>query len=181
MLAKKHFNIFQHNNEDVMHLPFCQTQSPSMNTMLQARELIHEKNAASIRISSKTGLTRLWKIQKHFSKVQLKKLLPCLVALLVSKSQTIFYNNMMFFFVANSQMELNIALIQGVDSATCLLPIIPLYMTILGPSVTLTNGCLKVHGKVPIVLCIFVDPLQPRNNCLVFREYLITLFLNPES
>ena len=24
---------------------------------------------------------------------------------------------------------------------------------------TLTHGCLKVHGEVPIVLCIFVDPL----------------------
>ena len=24
---------------------------------------------------------------------------------------------------------------------------------------TLTHGCLKVHGGVPIVLCIFVDPL----------------------
>ena len=24
---------------------------------------------------------------------------------------------------------------------------------------TLTHGCLKVHGGVPIVLCIFVDPI----------------------
>ena len=24
---------------------------------------------------------------------------------------------------------------------------------------TLTRGCLKVHGGVPIVLCLFVDPL----------------------
>ena len=32
-----------------------------------------------------------------------------------------------------------------------------------------------------IVECIFVDPLFPRINCLVFRECLIALFLNPES
>ena len=54
--------------------------------------------------------------------------------------------------------------------------IIPLY-----PSCTLTHGCLKVHGGVPIVLCIFVDPLQPGINRLVFKECLIALFLNPES
>ena len=35
---------------------------------------------------------------------------------------------------------------------------------------TLTHECLKVHGGVPIVLCIFVDPLEPRINCLVIRE-----------
>ena len=46
---------------------------------------------------------------------------------------------------------------------------------------TLTHGCLKVHGGVPIVLCIFVDPLQARINCLVFRECLTALFPNPES
>ena len=46
---------------------------------------------------------------------------------------------------------------------------------------TLTHGCLKVHGGVPIDLGIFVDPLKPRVNCLVFREFLIALFLNPES
>ena len=43
---------------------------------------------------------------------------------------------------------------------------------------TLTRGCLKVHGGVPIVLCLFGDP---RINCLVFRECLTALFLNPES
>ena len=46
---------------------------------------------------------------------------------------------------------------------------------------TLTHGRLKVHGGVPIVLCIFVDPLWPRINYLVFKECLIALFLNPES
>ena len=46
---------------------------------------------------------------------------------------------------------------------------------------TLTHGYLKVHGGVPIVLCMFVDPLYPRINCIVFREYLIALFLSSES
>ena len=45
----------------------------------------------------------------------------------------------------------------------------------------LTHGCLKVHGGMLIILCIFVDPLKPRINCLAFRECLIVLFLNPES
>ena len=34
---------------------------------------------------------------------------------------------------------------------------------------TLTHGYLKVHGGVPIVLCMFVDPLYSRINCLVFK------------
>ena len=38
------------------------------------------------------------------------------------------------------------------------------------PVYTLTHGCLEVHGKVPILLCIFVDPLEPRINYLVIRE-----------
>ena len=46
--------------------------------------------------------------------------------------------------------------------------------------ITLTHGCLKVHGGVPILLCIFVDPLSSRINGLVFRECLIALFMNPE-
>ena len=52
---------------------------------------------------------------------------------------------------------------------------------VYGSQGTLTHGCLKVHGEVPIVLCIFVDPLYPRIKCLVFRECLVALFLNPES
>ena len=35
---------------------------------------------------------------------------------------------------------------------------------------TLSHSCLKVHGGVPIVLCIFLDPLVLRINCLVSRE-----------
>ena len=38
--------------------------------------------------------------------------------------------------------------------------------------ITLTHGCLKVNRGVPILLCIFVDPLYPRINCLVLRECL---------
>ena len=45
----------------------------------------------------------------------------------------------------------------------------------------MTHGCLKVHGGVPIVLCIFFYLLEPRIICLVIREWLIALFLNPES
>ena len=41
----------------------------------------------------------------------------------------------------------------------------------LRPS-TLIHGCFKVHGEVPIVLCIFVDPIQLRKNYLVFREWV---------
>ena len=47
--------------------------------------------------------------------------------------------------------------------------------------ITLTHGCLKVHGGVPIILCILVDPLQARISCLVFREWIIAIFLNPDS
>ena len=32
-------------------------------------------------------------------------------------------------------------------------------LPLLRPGFTLTHGRLKVHGGVPIVLCIFVDPL----------------------
>ena len=35
---------------------------------------------------------------------------------------------------------------------------------------TLTHGCLKAHGGVPIVLCIVFNPLEPRINCLVIKE-----------
>ena len=35
---------------------------------------------------------------------------------------------------------------------------------------TLCHSCLKVHGGVPIVLCIFWDPLVRRINCLVIRD-----------
>ena len=48
-------------------------------------------------------------------------------------------------------------------------------------STTLTHGCFKVHGGVPIVLCLFVDALWPRINGLVFRECLIALFMISES
>ena len=51
----------------------------------------------------------------------------------------------------------------------------------LGNLSTLSHGCLKVHGGVPMVLCIFLDPLLLRINCLVIRELLNALFLNPES
>ena len=46
---------------------------------------------------------------------------------------------------------------------------------------TLSHSCLKVHGGVPIALIIFLDPLVLRINCLVIRELLTVLFLNPES
>ena len=36
-----------------------------------------------------------------------------------------------------------------------------------------THGCLKVHGGVSIALFIFVDPIQPRINCLVFRVLIL--------
>ena len=35
---------------------------------------------------------------------------------------------------------------------------------------TLSQSCLKVHGGVPIALCICLDPLVLRINCLVIRE-----------
>ena len=35
---------------------------------------------------------------------------------------------------------------------------------------TLSQSCLKGHGGVPIALCIFLDPLVLRINCLVIRE-----------
>ena len=40
---------------------------------------------------------------------------------------------------------------------------------------TLTRGCLKVHGSVPLVLCLFVDPLQPRIKYLVFKGTMTLL------
>ena len=46
---------------------------------------------------------------------------------------------------------------------------------------TLSHSCLKVHASVPIVFISFSDPLVLRINCLVIRELLNTLFLNPES
>ena len=46
---------------------------------------------------------------------------------------------------------------------------------------TLSHSCLKVHAGVPIALIIFLDPLVLRINCLVIRELLTVLFLNPES
>ena len=46
---------------------------------------------------------------------------------------------------------------------------------------TLSHSCLKVHGGVPIVLCIFFDPLVLRINCLVSRQLFNALFLNHES
>ena len=49
------------------------------------------------------------------------------------------------------------------------------------PPHTLSQSCLKVHGGNPIALCIFVDPLVLRISCLVIRELLNALFLNPES
>ena len=51
----------------------------------------------------------------------------------------------------------------------------------LGRVHTLSHSCLKVHAGVPIVLIIFLDPLVIRVNCLVIRELLTVLFLNPES
>ena len=51
------------------------------------------------------------------------------------------------------------------------------YCTVL----TLSQSCLKVHGGVPLALCISLDPLVLRVNCLVIRELLNVLFLNPES
>ena len=46
---------------------------------------------------------------------------------------------------------------------------------------TLSHSCLKVHAGVPLALFIFLDPLVLRINCLVIRELLTVLFLNPES
>ena len=46
---------------------------------------------------------------------------------------------------------------------------------------TLSHSCLKVHGGVPILLCICLDPLVLRINSLVIREWLNALFLNPKS
>ena len=45
----------------------------------------------------------------------------------------------------------------------------------------LSHSCLKVHAGVPIALIIFLDPLVLRINCLVIRQLLTVLFLNPES
>ena len=40
----------------------------------------------------------------------------------------------------------------------------------------------SVHiDGMPIVLCILFDPFEPRINCLVIRDWLTALFLNPES
>ena len=47
--------------------------------------------------------------------------------------------------------------------------------------VTLSHSCLKVHAGVPIALIISFVPLVLRINCLVIRELLTVLFLNPES
>jgi hypothetical protein len=46
---------------------------------------------------------------------------------------------------------------------------------------TLFHSCLKVDAGVPIAVIIFLDPLVVRINCLVIRELLTVLFLNPES
>ena len=51
--------------------------------------------------------------------------------------------------------------------------------TILLP--TLNPGCLKEPDEVPIEIFVFVDLLEPWKNCLVIRECLTALFLNPES
>ena len=45
----------------------------------------------------------------------------------------------------------------------------------------LTYVCVKVYDGVFIVLCIFFNPLEPRINCLVIREWSIALFQNPFS
>ena len=34
----------------------------------------------------------------------------------------------------------------------------------------LYHSCLKVHGGVPIEVCIFWDPLVIRINCMVIRD-----------
>ena len=40
--------------------------------------------------------------------------------------------------------------------------------------------CIAVHAGVRIELIIFLDPLVLRINCLVIRELLNILFLNPD-
>ena len=46
---------------------------------------------------------------------------------------------------------------------------------------TLTHDRLKVHGGLSSELWFFLDLMYQRINCLVIREWLTALFLNPES
>ena len=39
-----------------------------------------------------------------------------------------------------------------------------------GQKHTSYHSCLKVHGGVPIEVCIFWDPLVIRINCMVIRD-----------